>query len=169
MNSRILLTDLLNTYERGSNSVLVNCEVTKITDLGSHVEVESNIDKFKSRHVAICCADGISKFTRTTVKISYAPMFAVKGIDDEAESFVELDYFPKACINLLNKGNGYGLAGGISVKSRDEIKPYCHYCIDLHNKRNPNMKVLDMYGLLVGILILPTALTGTLLRLLALQ
>jgi hypothetical protein len=145
MNSRVLLTDLLNVYEQAGNSILVNCDVTKIIDFGNYVEVESDCGKFKSRHVVICCADGISRFTNANVKISYAPMFAVSGIGDETESFVELDYYTKSCINLLNKGNGYGLAGGISVGRDDQIQPYYKYCVDLHKKRNPNIRVLDMY------------------------
>lgn len=145
MNSRVILTDLLNAYEQAGNSIVVNCDVTKIIDFGSHVDVESNCGQFKSRHVVICCADGISKFTNANVRISYAPMFTVSGIGDEAESFVELDYETKSCINLLNKGNGYGLAGGISVGKEDQVQPYYQYCVDLHKKRNPNIRVLDMY------------------------
>ncbi len=145
MNSRVLLTDLLNVYEQGGNSIVLNCDVSKIIDFGNHVEVESSFGKFSARHAVICCADGISRFTNANVKISYAPMFAVSGIDDETDSFVELDYKTKSCINLLNKGNGYGLAGGISVARQDQIQPYYQYCVDLHKKRNPNIKVLDMY------------------------
>lgn len=145
MNSRVLLTDLLNVYEQVGNSIVVNCDVTKIIDFGGHVEVESNLGKFSARHAVICCADGISRFTNAKVKISYAPMFAVSGIEDKTESFVELDYHTKSCINLLNKGNGYGLAGGISVGRVDQVQPYYQYCVDLHKKRSPNIKVLDMY------------------------
>jgi hypothetical protein len=145
MNSRVLLTDLLNVYEQAGNSIVVNCDVTKIIDFGNHVEVVSNCGKFKARHAVICCADGISRFTNANVKISYAPMFAVSGIEDETESFVELDYHTKSCINLLNKGNGYGLAGGISVGRDDQIQSYYQYCVDLHKIRNPNIRVLDMY------------------------
>jgi len=145
MNSRVLLTDLLSVYEQAGNSIVVNCDVSKITDHGGYVEVESSAGRFSSRHAVICCADGISKFTNANVKISYAPMFAVSGISNETESFVELDYHTKSCINLLNKGNGYGLAGGISVGREDQVHSYYQYCVDLHKKRNPNIKVLDMY------------------------
>lgn len=145
MNSRVLLTDLLNVYEQAGNSIVVNCDVTRITDNGDHVEVESNFGKFSARRAVICCADGISRFTNVDVKISYAPMFTVSGISDETESFVELDYHTKSCINLLNKGNGYGLAGGISVGREDQVQSYYQYCVDLHKQRNPNIKVLDMY------------------------
>lgn len=145
MNSRILLTDLLSVYERAGNSIIVNCDVKRITDHGKYVEVESNAGTFNSRHVAVCCADGISRFTNANVKISYAPMFTVAGIDDETKSFVELDYNTKSCINLLNKRNGYGLAGGVSVARKEQIQSYYEYCVNLHKKRNPNIRVLDMY------------------------
>jgi hypothetical protein len=145
MNSRVLLTDLLNAYEQVGNNILVNCNVIKIIDSGNRVEVKSNLGVFNAKHVAICCADGISRFTNANVKISYAPMFTVSGIGNEAESFVELDYYNKSCINLLNKGNGYGLAGGISVTREDQVQPYYQYCVNLHKKRNPSIKVLDMY------------------------
>ncbi len=145
MNSRALLTDLINRYEQTGNSIIVNCDVKRIIDHGGYVDVESNFGKFRSRHVVICCADGISKFTNANVKISYAPMFTVSGISNKVDSFVELDYYKKSCINLLNKGNGYGLAGGISVNREDQIQPYYQYCVELHKKRNPNINVLDMY------------------------
>jgi glycine/D-amino acid oxidase-like deaminating enzyme len=145
MNSRVLLTDLLDTYEQAGNGIVVNCDVTKIIDCGDRVEVESNLGEFNAHHAVICCADGISRFTNANVKISYAPMFTVCGLSDETESFVELDYHTRSCINLLNKGNGYGLAGGISVGREDQVQSYYQYCVDLHRKRNPNIKVLDMY------------------------
>lgn len=145
MNSRILLTDLLNSYENANNQIIINCNVNSIKDYGHYVEVESNSGIFKAGRVAICCADGISRFTAANVKISYAPMFAVAGLEDDAESFVELDYHTKSCINLLNKKDGYGLAGGISVDREEKIQPYYQYCIALHKKRNPNIKILDKY------------------------
>jgi hypothetical protein len=145
INSRILLTDLLNSFEKSNNCIVVNCEVFNITDHDRYVVVKSSAGNFIARHVVICCADGISRFINSNLKISYAPMFAVGGISNESPSFVELDYYAKSCINLLNKGSGYGLAGGISVSNEDEIRPYYEYCVALHKKRNPNIKVLGMY------------------------
>lgn len=145
MNSRDLLTDLLNSFEHAGNGIVVNCEVTEIIDSGRYVDVKSNVGMFRSRHAVICCADGISKFTHVNVKTSFAPMFVVGNIDRDAESFVELDFNTKSCINLLNKKNGYGLAGGISVSRREQVNPYFQYCVNLHKKRNPDIKVLDMY------------------------
>lgn len=145
MNSRVLLTDLLNVFEHSGNKILTNCNVSSFEDNGSFVELKSNLGKFRAKRAVFCCADGISKFTKAQVKKSYAPMFVVSGVDEEAHSFVELDYNVKSCINLLNKNNGYGLAGGISVGKEDQIEPYFRYCQNLHKKRNPNIKVLDMY------------------------
>ena len=145
MNSRVLLSDLIEAYENVGNKLQVNCNISKIIDSGSHVTLESNKGTFTANKVVICCADGISKFTNTKVKTSFAPMFVVSGVDQQTKSFVELDYNTKSCINLLTKEGGYGLAGGISVNHRDEVPAYYKYCVELHKKRNPNIKVLDMY------------------------
>jgi hypothetical protein len=145
INSRNLLSDLLEAYEHSGNSVVVNCDVSAIVDHKRYVELETSVGTFKSSHVVICCADGLSKFTKANVKISYAPMFVVDGLTNNTESFVELDYHAKSCINLLNKGSGYGLAGGISVNKEDQIEPYFQYCLRLHKERNPDIRILDRY------------------------
>ncbi|MDA9985683.1 FAD-dependent oxidoreductase [Alphaproteobacteria bacterium] len=145
INSRSLLTDLLNTYEYAGNDIIMNCEVSAIIDRGRYVEVTGNGGKFRARHAVICCADGISQFTNTSVKTSYAPMFVVGNLHHDTQSFVELDFNAKACINLLNKKNGYGLAGGISVSKHEQIKPYLEYCVNLHTQRNPEIRVIDTY------------------------
>ena len=146
MNSRVLLTDLLSVYEKSKNDIFVECEVSKIVDHGDYVELTSSAGSFISNRVVVCCADGISKFTNVQVKTSYSPMLVVSGVEDNSESFVELDYNPRSCINLLNKKNGFGLAGGVSVNRQDQVLPYYEYCADLHKKRNPNIQVLDMYA-----------------------
>ena len=145
MNSRQLLTDLMIAYEHAGNDIVVNCKVSEIIDQGRYVDVKSSIGNFRSRHAVICCADGISQFTNTSVKTSYAPMFVVGNLHQDAQSFVELDFNTKACINLLNKKNGYGLAGGISVSKHEQIKPYLEYCVNLHTKRNPDIRVIGTY------------------------
>ncbi|MGE5466091.1 MAG: NAD(P)/FAD-dependent oxidoreductase [Ignavibacteria bacterium] len=145
INSRSLLSDLLGAYEGSGNRVITGCAVEEIDDRGSHVRVRTDAGDFVGRRAVICAADGIAKFTRLDVKISHAPMFVVEGLDEKTQSFVELDYFVKSCINLLNKGNGYGLAGGISVEREDQIQEYFEYCVNLHRQRNPGIRVLDMY------------------------
>ena len=145
INSRGLLSDLLRAYESAGNRVMAACAVDEIIDHGNVVELRTDRGDLYGRRVAICAADGIAKFTKMDVKISHAPMFVIDGLDNKAQSFVELDYFVKSCINLLNKGNGYGLAGGISVEREDQIKEYFEYCVSLHRQRNPGIRVLDMY------------------------
>ena len=46
---------------------------------------------------------------------------------------------------MLKKGNGIGQAGGITVNSESEIKPYLDYVVAEHIKRNPSIKVIDSY------------------------
>ena len=40
MNSRVLLSDLIDAYENEGNKLQVNCNVSKIIDSGSHVTLE---------------------------------------------------------------------------------------------------------------------------------
>lgn len=145
MNSRVVLSDILDVYEKAGGQIEVDCDVLKIQDHGSQVDIVTTKGTFSGRRIAICCADGISRFDERKVKVSYAPMFVIEGISEDAESFVELDYFVKSCINMINKGNGYGLAGGISVGRQDLVKEYFDYCVEMHRLRNPGIRVLDMY------------------------
>ena len=46
---------------------------------------------------------------------------------------------------MLKKGDGIGQAGGITVNTESEIKPYLDYVIAEHKKRNPSIKVIDTY------------------------
>ena len=56
----------------------------------------------------------------------------VEGINDNAHSFVELDYFPKNCINMLTKGDGIGLIGGISLNKYEDCDKYLNFVILLN-------------------------------------
>ena len=55
---------------------------------------------------------------------------------DDTESFVELDYFKKTCINIITKGSSYGLIGGISLSNKRELDEYFEYMINEHKKAN---------------------------------
>ena len=55
-----------------------------------------------------------------------------------------LFYFNKNCINLLTKGEGIGLAGGISVQE-SQIDPYMDYVVKQHKKKHPTIKLIDKY------------------------
>ena len=49
------------------------------------------------------CVRKRRKFTKTKLKKSYAPISVVENVPVETESFVELDYFKKTCINVSPK------------------------------------------------------------------
>ena len=44
------------------------------------------------------------------------------------------------CINILTKGNGIGLIGGITLKNREDCDKYINFVINEHKKINPNLK-----------------------------
>jgi hypothetical protein len=72
-------------------------------------------------------------------------MSIVEGVSDNEGSFVELDYYVKKCINLLKKDKGIGQIGGITLQKMSQVENYHKYLISEHQKRNPNLKVLDSY------------------------
>ncbi len=145
INSRVLLSDLLATFVAAGGTVRTGVHVDRIQDQGGVVVTKTTQGTFRSRKVAICCADGLSAFMPAKLKISSAPMFVAEGFPQDKPSFVELDYYVKRCINLINKGGGIGLAGGISVPHQNEVGAYLEYCIREHRRRNPSIKVLGTY------------------------
>ena len=84
-------------------------------------------------------------FIDAKIKTSYAPIAVVEGLNDKDTSFVELDYFPKNCINILTKENGIGLIGGITLNNIEKCDEYLDYVIREHKKLKPNIKVLKRY------------------------
>ena len=87
----------------------------------------------------------MEKFTKNKIKKSLAPIAVVKNVPSDTESFVELDYFKKTCINIITKGSSYGLIGGISLSNKKELDKYFEYMINEHKKANPNIEVLQRY------------------------
>ena len=79
------------------------------------------------------------------IKTSYAPIAIVEGIENSTNSFVELDYFPKKCINLLTKGEGFGLVGGISLSDKGKCDEYLDYVVKKHQKLEPSIKEMSRY------------------------
>jgi len=145
INSKNLLSDLLNSYKHNNGNVITDVEVTKINDKGHEVILETSKGEFFSKKSVLCCADGITKFTKFDLKISYAPMFVVESRENKINSFVELDIIIKNCINMIKKSHNYGLAGGISLKSKDQVRDYIEFCIKSHLKIDPSLVVLDQY------------------------
>ena len=75
-----------------------------------------------------------------------APISIVSGVPEDYDSFVELDYFPKNCINILNKGNGFGLAGGISLADKANSDKYLDYVLKAHQKIQPSISEESRYN-----------------------
>jgi len=145
MNSRILLADLISSARLGGLDIITSEPVENINETSSGVFVATSGNQYKADNIVICSPDVISKQFDIPIVTGYAPMAVVENIPEKEKSFVELDYHTKSCINLLRKGNGIGLAGGITVKSEAEIKLYLDYIIAEHKKRNPGIVVIDDY------------------------
>jgi len=87
----------------------------------------------------------IKNFSEVKVKTTYAPIAVVSGVPEDYESFVELDYFQNNCINILNKGNGMGLAGGISLSDKKMADEYLDKVFKAHKKLEPKLIEVSRY------------------------
>ena len=72
-------------------------------------------------------------------------MFVVENLPEDCNSFVELDYYPKNCINMLKKENGIGLCGGISVQNESEIESYLNTCKQKIINKIPKANIIGDY------------------------
>ena len=145
MNSRILLLDLINVAVAKGLEIIVGEKELNIDESIDRVKITTNGGEYHSRNVVICSPDVIASEYDVPIKTGFAPMAIVENVPKKEVSFVELDYNLKTCINLLKKGDGIGQAGGITVNTEGEIKPYLDYVIAEHKKRNPSIKVIDTY------------------------
>jgi Icc-related predicted phosphoesterase len=145
INSRILISDILNHAKTNGLEIRVNEDVQRILKDGKKVKVQTSEEEYLCDNVVVCSPDLVSRLFNKKLKISYAPIAVVEGVPDEAECFVELDYHSKNCINLLTKGGGYGQAGGISVSKKNLVDSYMQFVIKEHKKRNPSIKLIDQY------------------------
>jgi len=145
MNSRKLLGDLLSSALANGLEVITSAEVKNINESGVEVIVDTTAGNYRADNIVICSPDVIANKFDIPVKTSFSPMAIVENVPASEASFVELDYYTKTCINLLKKPNGIGQAGGISVNTESEIKPYLDYVIKQHMVRNPEIRVLDDY------------------------
>ena len=144
-NSRILLSDMLATASRNGLEIFTNSELIEIKNLNGNVVANCKNGSFQGKNMAVCLGAGIEKFSNFRIKKSFAPIAVVKNIKDDAESFVELDYFKKNCINIITKNKSMGLIGGISLNKESDIEKYFNFMIDEHKKLNPEIKVLKKY------------------------
>ena len=145
INSRVLLRDLITTSINNGLEVSLNNEVKSIQKKKDHHQISCKNESFICEKVAICAGYNLDKFNDVKTQTTYAPMSVVKGINNNSYSFVELDYFPKNCINLLTKGDGIGLVGGISLKNINDCNSYLDYVIKKHKTYNPKIEEVERY------------------------
>jgi len=144
-NSRYLIRDIVTTAIKNGLEICTNTELFEINNQGENVVAKCSKGTFQAKNVALCSGAGIEKFSNFKIKKSFAPIAVVKNVEKGARSFVELDYFKKKCINIITKGNSYGLIGGISLDQKNEIEKYFDFMINEHKKQNSKIEVLKKY------------------------
>jgi len=145
MNSRNLLRDLVATSVNNGLEVSLENEVLDFYKENNEYIINTKKGKFKADKIVLSCAENIKNFLDVKIQTTYAPMAVVDNLPKDAYSFVELDYFPKNCINLLTKDGSAGLIGGITVNKMEDTENYINYVIREHKKYFPNMRVLKKY------------------------
>lgn len=145
MDSRVLLRDLIATSIHHGLDVSLGNKVLSIDEINNTYIVKTEKGEIESDNIILSCAENIKEFLDVSIKTSYAPMAVVDNLPSKANSFVELDYFTKNCINLLTKDHKIGLIGGITVDKKEDTQSYIEYVKREHKKLFPDMTVLDDY------------------------
>ena len=132
---------MVNTSIKNGLHISLNNNVKSIDkENNENFTVSGSSETVKARKIVLCCGNGIKRFASVDIKTTYAPIAVVSGLSSDAKSFVELDYFPKNCINMLNKQDGYGLAGGISLSKKNDCDAYLDEVIRKHKLLNSSIK-----------------------------
>ena len=145
INSRPLLRDMVATAISNGMEFSLGNKIDRIEKQKNLKLLSGSKENIRAKNVALCNGAGIKYFSEVKTKTSYAPIAVVSGAPKHAKSFVELDYFPKNCINLLTKENGFGLAGGISLSDRSKCDQYLDYVVRKHQNLEPGIKELSRY------------------------
>ncbi len=143
--SRKILRDLIATAISNNLELSLGNAVLGIENHSGHKIITTEKSTFKASNVVICAGKNIPDFIDVSLKTSIAPIAVVTGLEKDAKSFVELDYIVKNCINLITKGNGIGLIGGISVNDEVSAQAYIKYVIQRHRQLNNKIEVLGTY------------------------
>ena len=145
MNSRILIKDMIATsIEKGLEISTGNKFIGyDKNDIGYLVKCEK--ESFIAKNIVLCNGENAAGFIKARVKKSYAPLAVVGNVSQNSESFVELDYYPKNCINILKKEKGIGLVGGISFNQKEDCDRYIETVIKKHQGYEPGIQKLYKY------------------------
>ncbi|HEY1018693.1 MAG TPA: FAD-dependent oxidoreductase [Sediminibacterium sp.] len=144
-NSRNLLNDILIAAKNSKLRISAANEFIDYTKEGSDILVNGKRESFKVKNIVFSNGENMASQIDSRVKVSYAPMAVIKNVSKETNSFVELDYYPKNCINILTKEDGVALIGGISFSNIDKCDKYIDEVIEKHKEYNPNLEVLHKY------------------------
>ena len=144
-NSRYLLGDMIATAVNNGLEIFTNNELIEIKNSNENVIANCSKGSFQAKNMVVCLGAKIEKFSNFKITKTFAPIAVVKNIKANSESFVELDYFKKNCINIITKKNSFGLIGGISLNQKDEIEKYFDFMIKEHKKQNPEIQVIEKY------------------------
>ncbi len=145
MNSRVLISDLLESALSNDLTVKLGSEVVSIEESSNNVLVKIGSNNIIAKNIVICSPDLISKFYNIQIKKGFAPIGIVKNVPNIIKSFVELDYHTEKCINLLKKNNGIGQVGGITLNNYENAKNYLNYILKEHKKRIPEIETIGHY------------------------
>ncbi|MCX6250393.1 MAG: FAD-dependent oxidoreductase [Bacteroidetes bacterium] len=145
MNSRILIKDLISSSIEKGLTISTSNKFLNYTKKDKGYLVTCERESFESENIVLCTGANVSEVLTARVKNSYAPMAVVDHISDQINSFVELDYYPKNCINIIKKDNGIGLVGGISFNDINKCEPYIEEVIKKHQIYDPNIRKLYSY------------------------
>lgn len=146
INSRYLLRDMVATSVFNGLELSLSNKIKKIEKRGVGNLLVGEESEIYAEKVVFCNGHSIRQFCDVETKTSYAPIAVVSGISPAAKSFVELDYFPQNCINLLTKERDIGMVGGISFSKKEKCDPYLDFVLREHKKLEPNMKEICRYN-----------------------
>lgn len=144
-NSRNLLNEVLLAAELNGLKTCLGNEVVSFQKNGEGVVLTGSKKNYAVKNVVFSNGENLAKQVSARVHTSFAPMAVVKNMPIETTSFVELDYYPKNCINILTKENGIALIGGISFSDLSKCDRYIEEVIHKHKEYNPGMEVVHKY------------------------
>jgi hypothetical protein len=145
MNSRIILKDMIATSVKNGMDISRGNRFTRFEKIKDGYIVHCEKESFIVKNLVLCNGENAAQFVDATVKKSYAPLAVINNVDKETKSFVELDYYPKNCINIITKDNNVGLIGGISFGNKDKCDDYIEQVFRKHQEYQPQIKMLKKY------------------------
>ena len=145
MNSRLLIKDMIATSVNKGLAISTSNRFIKYEKIKEGYLVHCEHESFIASNIVLCNGEEIANYVNAKVKKSYAPMAIINNVAKETKSFVELDYYPKNCINIVTKDNGIGLVGGISFSNEDKCDDYIEEVIMKHKEYQPDLKKVHTY------------------------